>query len=102
MTVIKRCEKEVIGSGMRSRSEPNTGWTLFLITLVGACPVLAALRSTAPSTTTASDGSTRTTTRMRPRSLNHQLIDRVKADVALCIHGYNTCAVSVHMASGRR
>jgi hypothetical protein len=95
MTVIKRCEKEVIGTWDVKRQRAKVWLDHFIphhsrrCLPHGGCP--------AKHSSVNNDSKQwldEVCHKDKPKIAQlHQLIDRMKADVNLYIHGYNTCAV---------
>ena len=107
MTIIKRCEKEVHGSWSDKQQQAKTWLTQFVPHYSGRCS--AAIGTDGDTGTdgdnhcpakhgATDDNSKRWLDREHASdkakiAALEQLINRMKADVALYIHGYNTCAV---------
>ena len=97
MTIIKRCEKEVQGSWADKQLQAATWLDHFVPHYTGRC--VSALNHQCPAKHTATmDASKKWLDDKHPAdgvkiAALQQLIGRMKADVALYIHGYNTCAV---------
>jgi len=99
MTIIKRCEKEVQGSWAYKQLQAATWLEHFVPRYCRRCLSTVEQHSDCPAAHTPSvDGSKKwldgehAADKVKIAALL-QLIDRMKADVALYIHGYNTCAV---------
>lgn len=97
MTIIKRCEKEVLGAWADKQLQAVLWLDHFVPHYSGRC--LSAVDAQCPAKHTAVDDDRKkwldgehSTDKVKIASLL-QLIGRMKADVALYIHGYNTCAV---------
>jgi len=97
MTIIKRCEKDVQGSWAEKQLQATTWLDHFVPHYSGRC--LSAVDHRCPAKHTALDDNSKkwldgehSTDKMKIAALL-QLIGRMKADVSLYIHGYNTCAV---------
>ena len=97
MTIIKRCEKDVAGSWADKQLQAATWLDHFVPHYSGRC--LSAVEQHCPAKHTAVDDE-----RKKWLDAEHPadkakiaallpLIGRMKADVSLYIHGYNTCAV---------
>ena len=97
MTIIKRCEKEVQGSWADKQLQAATWLDHFVPHYSGRC--LSAVDPQCPAKHTALDDDGKKwldgehpTDKVKIAALL-PLISRMKADVGLYIHGYNTCAV---------
>jgi len=97
MTIIKRCEKEVQGSWTDKQLQAATWLDKFVPHYSGRC--VSAVEQHCPARHTPTvDASKKwldgdhAADKVKIVGLQ-QLIVRMKADVALYIHGYNTCAV---------
>jgi hypothetical protein len=99
MTVIKRCEKDVLGTWVDKQLQAKTWLGHFVPHYTGACSLVSGGDDRCPAkhgsgeddskkwldTQLASD---------QPKIAQlEQLIARMRADVAEYVHGYNTCAV---------
>jgi hypothetical protein len=101
MTIIKRCEKEVPGSWADKQLQARTWLGHFVPHYTGRCSPVAedVDRCPAKHSTVDSDDDSKKWLDIQdpsdqPRiAALEQLIDRIKADVTLYVHGYNTCAV---------
>ena len=97
MTIIKRCEKEVQGSWADKQLQAATWLDHFVPHYSGRCVPAVDHRCPAKHTPTVAaskkwlDGE-HAADKAKIAALL-QLISRMKADVGLYIHGYNTCAV---------
>jgi hypothetical protein len=97
MTIIKRCEKEVQGSWADKQLQAVTWLDHFVPHYTGRC--LSAVDQHCPAQhTPAVDGKKKWLDGERPEDKDRitallELVGRMKADVSLYIHGYNTCAV---------
>lgn len=95
MTIIKRCEKEVVGSWTDKQQQAKIWLDHFVPHYTGRCvPGCGCPAKHSPM----DDDSKKWLDSERPLDKAKidelvQLIDRMKADVTLYIHGYNTCAV---------
>ena len=99
MTIIKRCEKEVQGTWADKQLQATTWLDRFVPHYCRRCVSTVEQHSNCPAAHTLSvDGSKKwlddehVADKVKIASLL-QLIGRMKADVAMYIHGYNTCAV---------
>ena len=99
MTIIKRCEKEVQGSWADKQLQAATWLDHFVPHYSRRCVSTVEQHSDCPAAHTPSvDGSKKwlddehVADKAKIVALQ-QLIVRMKADVSLYIHGYNTCAV---------
>jgi len=99
MTIIKRCEKEVQGSWADKQLQATTWLDHFVPHYSRRCVSKVEQHSDCPAAHTPSvDGSKKWLDDEHDADKGkivglQQLIARMKADVALYIHGYNTCAV---------
>ena len=97
MTIIKRCEKEVLGTWADKQLQAATWLDHFVPHYSGRCVSVVEQHCPARHTPTV-DASKRwldgehAADRVKIAAVL-QLIGRMKADVGLYIHGYNTCAV---------
>lgn len=95
MTIIKRCEKEVVGSWTDKQQQAKLWLDHFVPHYTGRCvPDGGCPAKHSPM----DDDSKKWLDSERPLDKAKiddlvPLIDRMKADVTLYIHGYNTCAV---------
>ena len=99
MTIIKRCEKEVPGSWAVQQQQAKTWLTHFVPHYSRRCLLVseAAVRCPASHNTADEDSKKwlddeHAQDKVKIAALT-LLIDRMKVDVSLYIHGYNTCAV---------
>ena len=97
MTIIKRCEKEVQGSWTDKQLQAATWLDHFVPHYSGRC--VSAVEQHCPARHTPTVDASKKwldgghpADKVKIASLQ-QLIVRMKADVSLYIHGYNTCAV---------
>jgi hypothetical protein len=95
MTVIKRCEKEVSGTWDEKRQQAKSWLDHFVPHYCGRClPSDGCPAKHSPIDDDSKRWLDEDHHKDKPRIPPlHQLIDRMQADVALYIHGYNTCAV---------
>ena len=99
MAIIKRCEKEVQGSWADKQLQAATWLDHFVPHYSGRCVSTVEQHTDCPAAHTPSVDSSKkwldaehVADKAKIVALQ-QLIVRMKADVALYIHGYNTCAV---------
>ena len=97
MTIIKRCEKEVQGSWADKQLQATAWLDHFVPHYSGRCVPAVDHQCPAKHTPTA-DASKKWLDAEHPTdkvkvTVLQQLTGRMKADVGLYIHGYNTCAV---------
>jgi len=97
MTVVKRCEKEVSGSWTDKQLQAATWLDHFVPHYSGRCVPAVNHHCPAKHTPTA-DASKKWLDGEHPAdrakiTALQQLVGRMKADVGLYVHGYNTCAV---------
>jgi hypothetical protein len=95
MTVIKRCEKEVSGTWDEKRQQAKAWLDHFVPHYSRRClPEDGCPAKHSPIDDDSKRWLDEEYHKDKPKIAQlHQLIDRMKADVALYIHGYNTCAV---------
>ena len=98
MTVIKRCEKEVPGTWADKQQQQAKTWLAHFVPHYSRRCLPDAVDRCPASHNTADDDSKRWLDGEHPQD-NEKitalalLVERMKADVTLYIHGYNTCAV---------
>ena len=99
MTIIKRCEKEVPGSWAAKQLQAKTWLTHFVLHYTGRCLSDSDVDNRCPAKhSSVEDDSKKWLDSQHPTDMAkilqlEQLIGRMQIDVALYIHGYNTCAV---------
>ena len=97
MTIIKRCEKEMQGTWADKKLQAAAWLDHFVPHYSGRC--VSAIEQHCPAKHTPTvDASKKWLDGEHPTDMTKiaallQLISRMRADVALYIHGYNTCAV---------
>jgi hypothetical protein len=99
MTVIKRCEKEVPGSWADKQLQAKTWLGHFVPHYTGRCPPGNEGIDRCPAKHSSVDDDSKKWLDIQDPSDQpkiaalEQLISRMQVDVALYVHGYNTCAV---------
>ena len=99
MTIIKRCEKEVPGTWADKQQQAKSWLGHFVSHYSRRCLPASEAEDRCPAShSTTNDASKKWLDIENPQDRAkmvalEQLIDRMKADVTMYIHGYNTCAV---------
>ena len=99
MTVVKRCEKEVAGTWAQKQEQAKKWLAHFVLHYSRRCQTLPVTEDLCPASHSAVDDDSKRwldggNSADVPRIAQlQQLVERMRIDVTLYIHGYNTCAV---------